>query len=99
MLGSEPLAGTITERPTGITFEGGAPCRADRRPRERPRERNDSPDLHEEEPIDRYAPCDGPRRDPPRHLHHGRRSEERRLLHPRPRAAAPEEDGEHRAPD
>src|SRR3990172_6053127 len=26
MLGSEPLAGTITERPTGITFDGGSPC-------------------------------------------------------------------------
>ena len=27
MFGSEPLAGTITERPTGITSSGGSPCR------------------------------------------------------------------------
>src|SRR3990172_6591097 len=26
MWGREPLAGTITERPTGITFDGGSPC-------------------------------------------------------------------------
>ena len=25
MFGSEPLAGTMTERPTGITFGGGSP--------------------------------------------------------------------------
>ncbi len=25
MLGSEPFAGTITERPTGMTFGGGLP--------------------------------------------------------------------------
>jgi hypothetical protein len=25
MLGNEPLAGTITERPTGMTFAGGSP--------------------------------------------------------------------------
>ena len=30
MLGSEPLAGTITERPTGITCGGGSPCRPTR---------------------------------------------------------------------
>ena len=83
MLGSEPLAGTITERPTGITFAGGfavPPTRGwsarvnwpgrvvahdqphvvaqllerrrlqlrvlDNRPPERPRERDDDPDLH-----------------------------------------------------
>ena len=26
MFGSEPFAGTITDRPTGITFAGGSPC-------------------------------------------------------------------------
>ena len=30
MFGSEPLAGTITERPTGSTFGGGFPCRPTR---------------------------------------------------------------------
>ena len=30
MFGSEPFAGTITERPTGITFAGGLPCRPTR---------------------------------------------------------------------
>ena len=30
MFGSEPFAGTITERPTGITFAGGSPCRPTR---------------------------------------------------------------------
>src|SRR6476659_10175576 len=30
MFGSEPFAGTITERPTGITFAGGFPCRPTR---------------------------------------------------------------------
>ena len=30
MLGSEPFAGTITERPTGITSGGGCPCRPSR---------------------------------------------------------------------
>src|SRR5579883_2128528 len=30
MLGSEPFAGTITERPTGITSGGGEPCRPER---------------------------------------------------------------------
>ena len=27
MFGSEPFAGTMTERPTGITLGGGSPCR------------------------------------------------------------------------
>ena len=27
MFGSEPLAGTITDRPTGMTSSGGSPCR------------------------------------------------------------------------
>ena len=30
MFGSEPFAGTITERPTGITSGGGSPCRPTR---------------------------------------------------------------------
>ena len=30
MFGSEPFAGTITERPTGMTFGGGLPCRPTR---------------------------------------------------------------------
>ena len=30
MFGSDPFAGTITERPTGITSGGGAPCRPSR---------------------------------------------------------------------
>ena len=30
MFGSEPFAGTITDRPTGITFAGGSPCRPTR---------------------------------------------------------------------
>ena len=30
MFGSEPLAGTITDRPTGITFAGGSPWRPTR---------------------------------------------------------------------
>ena len=43
-----------------------------------------------------------PRRNPPRHLHHGRRPGERRLLHARARASARQEDREpgrpHRVP-
>ena len=31
MFGSEPFAGTITERPTAITFAGGSPWRPDPR--------------------------------------------------------------------
>ena len=83
MFGSEPFAGTITERPIGITFGGGSPWRPTRgcsdarelpgrvvahdqahvvaellerrglqlrvlddRAPERPRERDDDPDLH-----------------------------------------------------
>jgi len=30
MLGSEPFAGTMTERPTGMTSSGGLPCRPSR---------------------------------------------------------------------
>src|SRR5262245_6111475 len=30
MFGSDPFAGTITERPTGMTFAGGLPCRPTR---------------------------------------------------------------------
>ena len=30
MFGSEPFAGTITERPIGITSGGGSPCRPTR---------------------------------------------------------------------
>src|SRR3954453_18942194 len=30
MFGSDPFAGTITERPTGITSSGGLPCRPSR---------------------------------------------------------------------
>src|SRR3990170_3546852 len=30
MFGNDPFAGTITERPTGITFGGGCPCRPTR---------------------------------------------------------------------
>ena len=83
MFGSDPFAGTITERPTGITLSGGSPWRPTRgwstrvnwpgrivahdqahvvaellercrlqlrmlddRAPERPRERDDDPDLH-----------------------------------------------------
>ena len=90
MFGSEPFAGTMTERPTGMTFAGGFPCRPTRgcsdagelsrrvvphyqahvvaelleRCRlqlrvlhdgapERPRERDDDPDLHARQPNDR----------------------------------------------
>ena len=90
MFGSEPFAGTMTERPTGMTFAGGFAVPSDPRvqdarelPRrvvphdqahvvaellercrlqlrvlddgapERPRERDDDPDLHARQPNDR----------------------------------------------
>ena len=131
MFGSEPFAGTITERPTGMTFAGGSPWRPTRGWSARvncpggslPMMRRTSwPSSSSAAACDsacsttapqndhengttipiftgrrltarRYAgERIGPRRRPPRDLHHGRRAAQRRLLHARPRAAPGQED-------
>ncbi len=75
-------------------------CMLDDRAPERPRERDDDPDLHAVETNDRWLGCgDATRRDPPRHMHHGGCTAERRLLYTRPRPPDGEEDGQPGRPD
>ena len=137
MFGSDPLAGTITERPIGITSGGGCPCRPTRGCRTRvnwpggsfpitsrtswPRSRSAAawssacsttapqkdhengttmPTFISARVYARPAQCtDAARRRSPRDADHRRRTAQRRLLHPRARAAAGEEDGQPGRPD
>ena len=63
--------------------------------------RSDDDDRDERRGDRRRRSCDDHevRGNPPRHVHHGGRARERRLLHARPRAPAREEDREPGRPD